>query len=99
MIDLSGAQWRKSTRSGPNTDNCVEVANLGDRIAVRDSKDPTGPVLVFTPAEWDARSSPAPRTASSTAETWRGARARGGRSSGRHPGPRLPQLLPWRRQG
>lgn len=54
MIDLAGAQWRKSTRSGPNCDNCVEVANLGDRIAVRDSKDPDGPVLVFTPAEWDA---------------------------------------------
>lgn len=53
-MDLSGAVWRKSTRSGPNCDNCVEVAFVGDAIAVRDSKDPTGPVLTFTPAEWDA---------------------------------------------
>jgi len=52
--DLSGAVWRKSSRSGPNCDNCVEVAFVDDRIAVRDSKDPQGPVLAFTPAEWDA---------------------------------------------
>jgi len=53
-MDLSGAQWRKSTKSGPNCDNCVEVAFVENAIAVRDSKDPDGPVLVFTPAEWDA---------------------------------------------
>lgn len=53
-MDLSGAQWRKSSRSGPNCDNCVEVAFIENAIAVRDSKDPDGPVLVFTPAEWDA---------------------------------------------
>lgn len=53
-MDLSGAQWRKSTKSGPNCDNCVEVAFVDNAIAVRDSKDPDGPVLVFTPAEWDA---------------------------------------------
>jgi hypothetical protein len=35
--------------------NCVEVANLpGDQIGVRDSKDAEGPVLRFTPDEWDA---------------------------------------------
>ena len=53
-IDLSNAQWRKSVRSGPNCDNCVEVAFVGSAIAVRDSKNQTGPVLVFTPSEWDA---------------------------------------------
>jgi Domain of unknown function (DUF397) len=53
-VDLSGAEWRKSTRSGPWTDNCVEVAFVGDAIAVRDSKRPNGPVLLFTPSEWDA---------------------------------------------
>ena len=53
-VDLSGAGWRKSTRSGPNCDNCVEVAFVADVIAVRDSKNPTGPVLVFTSDEWDA---------------------------------------------
>lgn len=53
-VDLSRAQWRKSTRSGPNCDNCVEVAFVDGAIAVRDSKNPSGPALVFTPAEWDA---------------------------------------------
>lgn len=52
--DLSNVVWRKSTRSGPWTDNCVEVAFVDGAIAVRDSKNPGGPVLVFTPAEWDA---------------------------------------------
>jgi len=53
-VDLSSAVWRKSSRSGPYTDNCVEVAFVGGAIAVRDSKDPSGGVLVFTPGEWDA---------------------------------------------
>ena len=53
-VDLTRAVWRKSTRSGPNCDNCVEVAFVDGAIAVRDSKDPEGPVLIFTPAEWDA---------------------------------------------
>ena len=53
-IDLTDAQWRKSTRSGPNCDNCVEVAFVGDAIAVRDSKTPAGPALIFTPDEWEA---------------------------------------------
>ena len=53
-IDLTGAVWRKSSRSGPWTDNCVEVAFVDDAIVVRDSKRPEGPLLVFTPNEWDA---------------------------------------------
>ncbi|WP_324192497.1 DUF397 domain-containing protein [Nocardia transvalensis] len=54
-IDYSGAVWRKSRHSGPDG-NCVEVAFLGDgNVAVRDTKDRgTGPVLAFTPGEWDA---------------------------------------------
>lgn len=52
-VDLSGAVWFKSTRSGPSKD-CVEVAHLdGGMVGVRDSKNPDGPVLVFTPSEWD----------------------------------------------
>jgi hypothetical protein len=54
QIDLSRAQWVKSTRSAPDRDNCVEVAFVDDAIAVRDSKSPEGPVLIFTEAEWDA---------------------------------------------
>ncbi|MEU4233751.1 DUF397 domain-containing protein [Nonomuraea sp. NPDC026600] len=54
MIDLSGADWRKSTRSGGGN-NCVEVArNLPGIVAVRDSKNPDAPALVFTPSEWAA---------------------------------------------
>ncbi|MBW4705284.1 MULTISPECIES: DUF397 domain-containing protein [unclassified Micromonospora] len=53
MVDLSGARWRKSTRSAGNGGECVEVAdNLPGIVAVRDSKDPAGPVLTFTPAAW-----------------------------------------------
>lgn len=51
---LGTAVWRKSTRSGPLTDNCVEVAFVDGSVAVRDSKDPQGPVLLFNAAEWDA---------------------------------------------
>ena len=53
-MDLTGAEWRKSRRSGSNGGACVEVArNLPGIVAVRDSKDPSGPALVFTGAEWD----------------------------------------------
>jgi hypothetical protein len=52
--DLTGAIWHKSTRSGANGD-CVEVAdNLPGVVAVRDSKNPAGPALQFTPSEWAA---------------------------------------------
>jgi hypothetical protein len=53
-LDLNRARWFKSTRSGPGTDNCVEVAFVDEAIAVRDSMNPTGPALIFTAAEWDA---------------------------------------------
>lgn len=52
--DLSEAHWFKSSRSGGSKE-CVEVAFLdGGRVGVRDSKNPTGPALVFTPGEWEA---------------------------------------------
>ncbi len=53
MADLSGAEWFKSSRSASGKD-CVEVAHLdGGLVGVRDSKNPTGPALVFTPTQWD----------------------------------------------
>jgi hypothetical protein len=51
-VDLSRAKWFTSTRSAAGA--CVEVAFVGEAIAVRDSKNPSGPALIFTPAEWDA---------------------------------------------
>jgi hypothetical protein len=51
--DLNSTTWRKSSYSGSNGGACVEVATLADGIAVRDSKDPAGPVLTFSPEQWD----------------------------------------------
>ena len=51
-IDLSRAEWRKSSFSS-QSGNCVEVArNLPGLVAVRDSKDPDGPALLFSPESW-----------------------------------------------
>ncbi|WIM94613.1 DUF397 domain-containing protein [Actinoplanes oblitus] len=55
MADLTGAVWHKSSRSGGNGGDCVEVAtNLPGIVALRDTKDPGGATLVFTRAEWSA---------------------------------------------
>jgi hypothetical protein len=51
MVDLSRAAWRKSTLSSAS--NCVEVALAQGRVAVRDSKNRTGPKLLFGPAAWE----------------------------------------------
>lgn len=47
------ARWSKSSRSA-NNGACVEVAFTPGLVATRDSKDPTGPALVFDPAAWTA---------------------------------------------
>jgi hypothetical protein len=53
-VDLSGASWFKSSRSGSQS-ACVEVAWLHNgRVGVRDSKNAAGPALIFTPEVWDA---------------------------------------------
>jgi len=51
--EMDRAVWRTSSRSGSNG-ACVEVAQFDDAVAVRDSKDRSGPVLVFEPAVWAA---------------------------------------------
>ena len=60
-MDLSGAAWRKSSYSGGNGGQCVEVATITTHpdtpetlCAVRDSKNPEGPVLSFSPGQWRA---------------------------------------------
>jgi hypothetical protein len=47
-------RWRHSSHSGSTGGQCVEVAAGRDGVAVRDSKDPGGPVLRFAPAAWRA---------------------------------------------
>ncbi|WP_411129461.1 DUF397 domain-containing protein [Streptomyces sp. x-19] len=49
---LSG--WYKSSYSGGNQGNCLEVARGHATIPVRDSKRPTGPALAFSPGSWSA---------------------------------------------
>ena len=50
---LSDAAWKKSSYSnGSGGNNCVEVAFLDTAVAVRDSKDPSGPALLFSSATW-----------------------------------------------
>lgn len=53
MTDFSTAAWRKSTKT-QQSGQCVEVARVDDAIGVRDSKNPNGPVLVFTLGEFEA---------------------------------------------
>ncbi|MEU2208683.1 DUF397 domain-containing protein [Streptomyces hygroscopicus] len=51
---MSAFTFRKSSYSNP-FDECVEVAvNVPDAVAIRDSKNPDGPILRFTPAAWAA---------------------------------------------
>ena len=46
VTDMAHAVWHRSSFSG-NVGNCVEVADLGATVGVRDSKNPTGPALEF----------------------------------------------------
>ncbi|MGH4008520.1 MAG: DUF397 domain-containing protein [Pseudonocardiaceae bacterium] len=53
--DVPRASWRKSSRSNHGSESdCLEVAELPNRVVMRNSKDPAGPVLAFTRAEWQA---------------------------------------------
>ena len=52
-MDNSHVTWRKSSYSGGNGGNCVEVASTGKPlVAIRDSKDPDGPKLALTMSRW-----------------------------------------------
>ena len=53
-LSVTTAHWRKSSYSGSEGGECVEVADLGARVAVRDSKAPHGPVLAFPPSSFAA---------------------------------------------
>jgi uncharacterized protein DUF397 len=51
-MDVTSAAWRTSSYSGDNGGTCIEVGTTGPAIAVRDSKDQSGPQLAFTAATW-----------------------------------------------
>jgi hypothetical protein len=53
-VNPVSAGWRKSSKSDNTGGQCVEVADLAAGVAVRDSKDPDGPTLVFGPSAWQA---------------------------------------------
>ena len=53
-MDVTGVRWRKSSYSGDNGGACVEVGAAGLAVAVRDSKDPDGPLLAFVADTWKA---------------------------------------------
>ena len=54
-MDVKRAVWRKSSYSSGNGGACVEAArNLPSMVAVRDSKNPGGPVLTVAPGPWQA---------------------------------------------
>jgi hypothetical protein len=52
MEGSDAVSWRKSSFSGNNGGNCVEVAGQESRVLVRDTKDRTGPMLRFAPDAW-----------------------------------------------
>ncbi len=53
-MDVIGVAWRKSSHSGDNGGNCVEVGTTGPAVAVRDSNHPDGAQLAFPAAIWKA---------------------------------------------
>ncbi|WP_030177458.1 DUF397 domain-containing protein [Spirillospora albida] len=61
-MDLTHTKWRKSSYSTSNGGNCVELADVSGAVAVRDSKDPDGPVLLLTRAALRSAVKAAPAT-------------------------------------
>jgi hypothetical protein len=51
-MDVTSVAWRTSSYSGDNGGTCVEVGTTGPAVAVRDSKDPSGPLLAFPADTW-----------------------------------------------
>ena len=51
-MDLSRIEWRTSSYSSSNGGQCVQVGTSPQIVAVRDSQDPAGPALIFTPGDW-----------------------------------------------
>lgn len=64
--------WRKSSYSGQGGGNCIEVADHGSRVMVRDTKDRTGPMLRFSSAAWRRFADKVKADRSLSSDCWRG---------------------------
>lgn len=53
-LDLTGAQWLRGSQAADSEGGHLEIAFVGDHVAMRNSAQPDGPALIFTPAEWEA---------------------------------------------
>ncbi|MBC2905305.1 DUF397 domain-containing protein [Streptomyces cupreus] len=53
-LDLTRAEWRKSSYSGSSGGECVEVADLTPLVAIRDSKNPEVGILTLSPVSYAA---------------------------------------------
>jgi|HubBroStandDraft_4_1064222.scaffolds.fasta_scaffold2949554_1 hypothetical protein len=62
--------WRKSSYSGSNSGNCVEVADQGNRVLVRDTKDSDGAMLRLTPDAWRRFADQVKSDASLASDLW-----------------------------
>jgi hypothetical protein len=51
-VDGARTQWIRSSRCDNSGPNCVEVRRTNGTVVVRDSADPNGPILAFSPDEW-----------------------------------------------
>jgi Domain of unknown function (DUF397) len=52
-VDPTQVRWWRSSYSGANG-NCIEIGDFGDLVGIRDSEDPSGPIILLTRAEWRA---------------------------------------------
>ena len=53
-VDLSRASWHRHSGADHASTGCVEVAFIGDAVAMRSSDGPDGPIVIYTRQEWDA---------------------------------------------
>jgi hypothetical protein len=51
-MECTNLNWRKASYSSNGGGECVEIADHGNRVLVRDTQDRTGPALRFTPDAW-----------------------------------------------
>jgi hypothetical protein len=69
-MDAIEVRWHKSSYSGGNGGDCVEIGERASRVLVRDTKDRRGPVLTFSPEAWQRFSDQVKAHPSAVASVW-----------------------------